>query len=637
MPTALLHPNVLALAAPAELQAAGEGDSPQRPARITVQAYSGGIMTPPRFGPLVIDLMGVSWSGPIPILADHDATLAGVAGAGEPRIEAGRRLVVTGTLAPGPAGDRIRELASAGVPLQASVGLSISRHRQVRPGDTATVNGQTITAAPGGLLVVEAGVLREVSVLPLGADSTTTISVAARRGISMSINAFEHATVPADLKAERERIKAIRDLCAGAYPEIEEQAIDEDWTIPQVKAALFDAGGRQRALEELRASRPSAPGIALGGGSAVSDRSTLEAGLLLRAGFEDLAVRAYGERTVGSAASLRLRSLVDVCAAALRLEHRDPAGMGKAELVQAAFSTLSLPTALSNTMGKALVDSYMEATASWRGFCRVLSAADFKPQTAIRPSFVGELEKLPKDGEIKHGSMAEATYPWQIDTYAKLFTVDRQAVVNDDLGFIAEAPTLMGKAAARKLNDLIYSVIMANAGSFFATGNNNLMTGSPSALDHDSFGAAVRKMREQRGDNGEDLQIAPRVLAAPPALEETARSIVVSTAVNTTIASGDPTKVPDANVWRGLVDVVIEPRLSNSGKFSGASDTAWYIFAGPMDAPVIVGFLDGRQQPVVESFGLGQDTNKLALTFRCYHDFGAALGDYRAAVKAAGA
>ena len=49
-----------------------------------------------------------------------------------------------------------------------------------------------------------------------------------------------------------------------------------------------------------------------------------------------------------------------------------------------------------------------------------------------------------------------------------------------------------------------------------------------------------------------------------------------------------------------------------------------------VDLPMIVGFLNGKQTPTVEQFGLGADPNYLAVSFRCFHDFGCALGDYRA-------
>jgi hypothetical protein len=49
-----------------------------------------------------------------------------------------------------------------------------------------------------------------------------------------------------------------------------------------------------------------------------------------------------------------------------------------------------------------------------------------------------------------------------------------------------------------------------------------------------------------------------------------------------------------------------------------------------------VAFLQGKSVPTIEFFGLDSDPNKLAATWRVYFDFGAALGDYRAAYRAKG-
>jgi hypothetical protein len=136
-------------------------------------------------------------------------------------------------------------------------------------------------------------------------------------------------------------------------------------------------------------------------------------------------------------------------------------------------------------------------------------------------------------------------------------------------------------------------------------------------------------MRKQRDDNSNDLQIAPRVLAVPPELEATARALINSQELGA--AAGSPT----GNPFFDTLAVVSESRLSNP-KFAGYSATAYYVLSGPTDAPVIVGFLDGRQGPIVEIFGFDSDPNVLALQFRVIHDFGCALGDYRAAVMATG-
>ena len=73
-----------------------------------------------------------------------------------------------------------------------------------------------------------------------------------------------------------------------------------------------------------------------------------------------------------------------------------------------------------------------------------------------------------------------------------------------------------------------------------------------------------------------------------------------------------------------------------TGWFTGTSTKAWYLFAGSADAALIVAFLQGKQSPTVEFFGLGADPNKLATTWRVYFDYGSALGDFRAAYRAKG-
>jgi hypothetical protein len=82
--------------------------------------------------------------------------------------------------------------------------------------------------------------------------------------------------------------------------------------------------------------------------------------------------------------------------------------------------------------------------------------------------------------------------------------------------------------------------------------------------------------------------------------------------------------------------VVVEARLSNP-KYTGNSSTSWYVVAGPIDVPIIAGFLDGKQNPTIETFGLSAEINTLGYSWRAYLDAGCSLGEYRAGVKATGA
>ena len=148
-----------------------------------------------------------------------------------------------------------------------------------------------------------------------------------------------------------------------------------------------------------------------------------------------------------------------------------------------------------------------------------------------------------------------------------------------------------------------------------------------------SLATAVAMMRAQTDADGAVLDIAPKTLLIPPELEPTAKALLQSDYIQltSTSAAGAPT----GNIWKGALALEVEPRLS-SASFTGYSALAWYLFASQMDAPMIVSFLNGAESPTVEFFGLDADPNTLGVSWRVYHDFGAALADPKAAVKSKG-
>jgi Mu-like prophage major head subunit gpT len=605
------------------IQAQADGG---KPPRISILAYSGGIMNVAGYGDIVIDLVGLTLPGRVTLLADHISTLDKVAGSGTPSVVTGR-LVVEGTLASNETGKQIVSLSHDNVPLQASVGIEWSEKTTIKAKESLHINGQTLIAGPKGLTVVKAGVLREVSILPLGADDSTSVQIAAKKGLPPMAdepNAAVDQDESSEVLAERNRVGSIY-AAAKRYGGTPARDAKIQAIAAQAVASGLDARDAELSMVRLRADTP---GILWRGGTDAGAVEVLSACRLVRGGHEKIAVSTFGPEATEQARRMRASSFVDICAGFLRAEGRDPSGLSRNELIRASFSTLSLPTALGNLTGRALLPAYREATGAWRGFCAVKPAADFKQQTGIRPSFVGQLVKLPPDGEIKHGTMSESVFPWKVDTYAKMFSVDRQDIINDDLGFLSEAPYLMGRAAARAVNDLIWGTIIANANGFFSLVNKNLL--NPNPLDSMGLGAAIALMRTQRNAQGDDIAIVPTILAVPPEMEQTARSWIESELLGT--ATG-PTQLPSGNPFRALLEVVSESRLSNAGKFPNASAKAWYIFGSPYDVPIIVGFLDGIEVPTVETLGMSAVPNQLALTFRCWFDFGCATGDMKAAVK----
>ena len=93
--------------------------------------------------------------------------------------------------------------------------------------------------------------------------------------------------------------------------------------------------------------------------------------------------------------------------------------------------------------------------------------------------------------------------------------------------------------------------------------------------------------------------------------------------------SRDCRSVIEASVARAGVD--------GNATIPGYNDAQYFLLADPMDAPIVVGFLDGMESPTVETFGMDSNINELGIGFRVVHDFGCALGDYRAACRSDGA
>lgn len=616
------------LLAVADIAIEAAGGERKLPA-ISMLAYGGGIMYVSGWGDVAVDLAGLDAGGQIPLLADHDARVGGAVGHGAAEVRDGRLFVAGVVSGAGEAAQQIVEMARGGFQFQASVGVQPEEHERVRPGERVVVNGRTL-ASPRGFTLVKRGRLREVSITVVAADPSTSVAIAAsrfRKEKDMDVQSVNEDAIRA---SERERLKMIEAVCrppAGGWGTAQ-QRVDE------LKAAAIAGEIDQSRLsaELLAILRDSRPKLGVVRSSPTVDHTTvLEAALLKRMGLEALGEKALGELAMEHGARLKATHMLDLCRTALELEGRD-VPHGREEMVRASLSTMSLPTALSNLANKLLLEAYEESQATWRAFAAIRSVSDFKTNTAIRPSFTGSLQQVAPGGELKHGSATEWYAEFKADTYGKLFSVDRRDLINDDLGAFDEVARASGRAAMRKLNDLVYQVLLANAGNFFSAGNGNYIEGVDAALSFDSLSEAIGLMMTQRDSEGNDLDLRPKTLLVPPELQPTAKALLESEFLQQ-IAEN----VPTGNSLRRAVSVEVEPRLSNVVKYgTAASQKHWYLFSAPGNVPMIVAFLQGKQTPTVEFFGLDQDANRLAVTWRVYFDFGAALVDPRAAVRSKG-
>lgn len=674
--------NTLRFQADCQIQAA-DGKLPS----VSILAYTGGTMRLPGLGQTVVDLAGMQMAQ-IPLLADHENSLSGIAGTGMPHIDGGS-LRVTGTLASGTAAaDQILALHKSGITLQASIGAEIESQKFVDGGQSITANGRTIAAPVGGMTYVTKSTLREVSFVAAGADRQTSVSIAAalernrqmqqadfetwadQMGVDRSLMTgqqlaelhanyqgrtqtfgSDHAAVATFIAAsagdpvqeEQRRLQQIERATAGDWGEQGEQVhtlkakavggeLSVDDLISELRAVRIAKLEAQIPMAHVQFSRRPA-----------CDSKVLEAALTMTGGIS--ADKLYDEQTLEAAdrfKGLGLQQLLLYAAAANGFDCRPGTTITSGNLrsvLQFAFtpqiraagaSTISIPDVVSNVAEKYLFDGFNSVDQTILRISAVRPVTNFKQITTV--SLLGGLtfEQIGSDGEIKHGTLSDLTYTNQAATYAKMLTITRTDIINDDLGALTVAPRKLGRGAMLKLNDIGWAMFLNNS-SFFTSGHTNVSTGGGSALGDAGLAAAEKVFLNQTDPDGNPLGVMPSILLVPPTLKATGRKLLTSQFM---IAGSTTDTQPSGNIWQGVYTLESSPYMEIS-TYSGYSTAAWYLLAPPSALPVLeIAALGGRVEPTVES--AQADFETLGISMRGYADVGVNLQEYRGGVRSAG-
>lgn len=647
----MTKPRSLGLAAPLRLVAAAEGGNALP--RISMLAYTGGVIRPSGWWEgVIVDLAGVEIpSQQLPIRFGHRSGWSDGVGHTESISVANGQLTAEGVISRDTLTAReVVKSASNGFPWQASIGAEVMEVEFLRDGVSTTVNGQQVS---GPIEIARKTRLYEISVVDLGADSQTEVSIAAQGDRPMPNENQNQNPAPTqtpapvttpvaapvvaqpgtqdllarqreELAAEVTRVAEIHRLCAG-QPQIESRAVREGWDAARTE------------LEVLRASRP-VPSVVSGGTGPVTSQ-VLEAALAQATRLPN-AERHFTPEVMQAAHSrfrgrLSLQELLLEAAWANGYTGRSFRSSPK-DVLRAAFSSADISGILSNNANKFLIAGWNTVEQTWRQVSRIRPVSDFKTITVYRLTGDLKYEQVAPTGEIKHGNLSEIEYTNKADTYGKMLAISRQDLINDDLGALSEIPRMLGRGGGLKLNDVFWTAFMDNS-TFFASGNNNYLTGATagdttdSRLNVDGLTRAVRTFRDQTDSEGEPLGVEPKILLVPTRLEQPAKVLYTSSEVRDTTAS---TKAPTGNPHAGLYQPVVSAYLGNSN-YTGNSTLAWYLLASPDDMPVIeVVALNGQEMPIIES--ADADFNVLGIQMRGYHDFGVALQEYRGGVKSKG-
>lgn len=311
-------------------------------------------------------------------------------------------------------------------------------------------------------------------------------------------------------------------------------------------------------------------------------------------------------------------------------------------MLQAAFtpimargaSTYDLSGVLSNVANKSIVAGFDAVENSWREISAISTVTDFKEIThyALTGDFV--YEQVGNGGELKNATMGEQSYGNKAETYGKIFAINRQDFINDDLSAFNRVRTLLGRGAALKLNLVFWTEFLAAVTTFFTTVRGNYMEGATTVLDIDSLTAAELLFLNQTDPDGNPLGLDAAILLVPNALATLATRLTRDTELRVDGASSKTTYTtanPHAGKWRP-----VRSSYLNNANVPNGSATHWFLTASPSDMPLIeTVFLNGQQRPMVEA--ADADFDMLGVQMRGFHDFGVRKQEYRAGVRSKGA
>ena len=262
--------------------------------------------------------------------------------------------------------------------------------------------------------------------------------------------------------------------------------------------------------------------------------------------------------------------------------------------------------------------------------------------------FNGHYRKVATDGELKHVSLVDSKKTISAETYGAMITIDRKTRRNDDLGIITAKASGLGVLGAERVEESVFVLLLSNPSSFFAAGNNNLITGGTTNLSVTSLETARQKFRDQTV-NGKPVGVSPTILLTGTTLITTAENLWTlqgGTQLTLGGSNTDTGLVFLNNPHKGLYRPYNSPYLNNTAvldqdgrAISGQTSTQWYLFAppsSPQGSALVIGFLDGRETPFFD-----QEETQFnipgGISFRSYFDWGVAMHMTQLALKSAGA
>ena len=510
---------------------------------------------------------------------------------------------------------------SQGIIRNISVGYSVESYERI----DSEVEGQPHT------LRATSWTPAELSLVPIPADAGATVRLADTLNTERSQSEMDETrelenaapveaagVSPVDnteairtaVAAERQRAVEIRQSvrAAGLGEEMAEKFIAEGASADEARKAVLSE------LAAKQAAAPTVQHVAVTEDASDKRQACLEAALEARLGHREWDEQAKTERSM---------SLLDLARHQCERSGLNLVGMSKSEIAyRAMHSTSDFPLLLANVARKSLMAGYDAEESTWRPLARQRNLPDFKSATEVEVAGQILPEALAEGGEYRAATIKEANQTWKLDTFAKKIRVTRQLIVNDDLDALGRIPGMIGRGFSLFESNQIWGKLTGNqvmgydSKALFHADHDNTGTG---AIGEDALSDARQALRTQTDLAGNRVNLRPRYLIVPTALETAAQKQLTAVVANTT---------GDVNIFAGSLGIIVEPRLDDD------SASVYYVTADPSQVDMIVyGYLEGEAGPTVTTV---DERDPDGTTILARIDFGCSILNHRGFYKSTG-
>ncbi len=413
---------------------------------------------------------------------------------------------------------------------------------------------------------------------------------------------------------EQIRLNGIKDLFAmfgGRHNELMITCLaDANCSVEKAREQLLNTIAQQQNPEP---SNKDNAHIYAGNGNIVGD--SVRASVMARAGYQD-----YEKDNAYNSMTLR-----ELARASLTERGVGVATYNPMQMIGMAFthSTSDFGNILLDVANKAILLGWEENDETFEKWTKKGQLSDFKTAHRVGLGAFPSLRQVREGAEYKYVTLDDKGETIALATYGELFSISRQAIINDDMNMLTDVPKKLGEAAKATIGDLVYAVLvdnekMSDKKALFSTDHKNMITGG---MDVETISAGRTAMRQQK-EGERTLNIRPAFMLVPTTLETQAIQVVKSGSVK-----GADVNANIINPVRDLAEIIAEPRLDE------ASTKDWYMASRQGSDTIEVAYLNGIDVPYIDQLeGFTSD----GVTTKVRIDAGVAPVDYRGLLKVTG-